>query len=324
MKKNIKFKLLFIRLIKWILVPTLLVGLWIVLSLVRNSAVPFSVLLYDSKVINTSANYNNKLIKGLVVKGEFIAKQNNLGAITISFAPMDKVRYDEEDDLYFRIKEVGRDGWYYQNKYKSGLIQENPDLPFGFPSILNSKNKLFQFEIISLNGNSKNAVSLDKNSPDLTAVYQFPMGGIRENKMMFANFLFEKMINMFSVGNYFVSSFIYLLPLIAYLYFISKFKRKYSLVVFLVLFDCFFIAGVYDWIFWAITILWTISVWKLKLTSHLSFKLALSLLVISFFFQLFTQQSIAVKTALWSYMFLAIAVIGELVKSRKDGGESLE
>jgi len=51
----------------------------------------FSVLLYDSKVINTSANYNNKLIKGLVVKGEFIAKQNNLGAITISFAPMDKV-----------------------------------------------------------------------------------------------------------------------------------------------------------------------------------------------------------------------------------------
>ena len=302
----------------WVLTPIALVGLWLILSFTRNTAVPFSVLLYQSKVINTSANYNNKLIKGSVVDGEFTAKQNYLGAITISFNPMDKVRYDEEDNLVFRIKEVGKDRWYSQNKYKSGLVQENPDFPFGFPGISDSKNKLFQFEIVSFNGNSKNAVSINKNSSNLTAIYQFSTGEIRKNKMMFTNFLFEKMLNMFSVGNYFVSSFIYLLPLIAYFYFISKFKRKYSLVVFLILFDCFFITGVYDWIFWAITLLWIISVWKLKLNSGLSFKLALSLLVLSFFFLLFTQQSIAEKTALWSYMFLAVGTIQQLVLVRKD------
>jgi len=322
MKKGIKFKSLFIRLIKWVFIPVILVGLWIVLSLVRNSAVPFSVLLYDSKVINTSANYNNKLIKGSVVEGEFTAKQNYLGAITISFNPMDKVRYDEEDNLIFRIKEVGKGGWYSQNKYKSGIIQENPVFPFGFPSIPDSKNKLFQFEIVSLNGNSKNAVSINKNSSNLTVVYQFPTAEIRKNRMMFANFLFEKVLDMFSVGNYFVSSFIYLLPLIAYFYFMSKFKRKYSLVVLLIIFDCFFITGVYDWIFWSITLLWIISVWKLKLNSSLSFKLALLLLVLSFFFLLFAQQSIAEKTALWSYMFLAVGAIQQLILVRNDETET--
>lgn len=318
MKISNRFSLL-IKLTKWVFIPAALIGIWLFLTLTKNPDVPFSILLNQSKINNISGNYYFKILKGESVIGQFVSKDDNLGSIKIKFSPMNKVKYEDEDVIVFKIRFVNESNWFYQNKYKSGSIFENPEFPFGFPVVVNSKNKEFQFEITSLNGNRDNAVTISKNNLTLVTVHQYSRTEITENQMSVTNFLIKKLINTFSKITYLASSLTYLLPFVAYLYliFFNKRSKKYILLIgTFIAIDCLLIDTVHNLLFFGVSFLWIIIVIRSKETYKSSFRLALFFIVFSFILLLLNQKTMADKASLWCYMFLAVGTIQAALRVR--------
>src|SRR5258708_18011115 len=151
-------------LVRWGVVPFLLVFLWAILTVWYSVSLDksFTVIAYYHNHINFSRISHQKLLAGSTIAGEFIGQDTNLGIVAIRFRTFIRVPYRDEDMLVFRLKEKGAKKWYYENTYKSGLIYELPLFPFGFPKIADSKGKTYLFEITSLYGNQTNAVAISQ------------------------------------------------------------------------------------------------------------------------------------------------------------------
>lgn len=155
-------------------------------------------------------NINNKeLLKGEKIAGEFEAKNNNLGIISILFNTHNRIN---DDYLQFKIKEKGDTQWYYDNKYKVDQFQNNQYFPFGFPEINSSKGKTYQIVIESLNGVNGNSVQAVINKPFLSK-YSFPKTYLLQNKKEIPMFIFNKIVSFF--GH--ISLNVYLFVLLFYL-----------------------------------------------------------------------------------------------------------
>ena len=77
-----------------------------------------------------------ELLSGDTIRGEFRAKDNNLGIISIRFSTFNRI---SSDVFTFRIKEKGKKEWYYVNAYKSKEFGGYDLFPFGFPIISTRK-----------------------------------------------------------------------------------------------------------------------------------------------------------------------------------------
>ena len=138
----------------------LLISFAVIFSYILTSDLSFTTLsnFYGKSILT---NFKNPLKKGDVVKGEFRAKENNLGIIAIAFDP----RYKTWDDIIFRIKEKGQNRWYFSNKYWAGQFLDFQYFPFGFPIIKQSKNRTYQFEIQSLVAKKGEGEGINKKFP---------------------------------------------------------------------------------------------------------------------------------------------------------------
>lgn len=211
------------KLFKIIIVPILLICLWATLTL-------FYIISFDSSLLILPYNHPNAdikiltfqpLTKGKMIEGVFTATENNLGIIQLRFNYHEQIAYNDEDNLLFRIREVGARGWYYQSIYKSGLVSDVPFLPFGFPQIANSKGKQYEFQLISENGNVENAVSLKNRFPIFISKYKIYKANILANKTAIFYFIENKYERGLENSDILFSSVIYGLPLIFYLLLIS-------------------------------------------------------------------------------------------------------
>lgn len=132
---------------------------------------------------------------GLLVKkkirGNFIAKTDNLGIIAIPFNTHNR---SINDRIYFRIKEAGSNNWFYQNIYKTNQFKNNIPFPFGFPIIQNSKNVSYTFEIESLNGTPDDSPSISKAKPYFLSKYKFPKSELVKNPYILSQFLVNKTV----------------------------------------------------------------------------------------------------------------------------------
>ena len=138
-----------------------------------------------SKVINGPALIS--FVKGNVYKTSFRAISDNLGSVTFRF---DTKHYMKKDYLLFQIKEHSANEWYYSNPYRTDWFQDKMLYPFGFPIIQNSKNKIFDIRLSSLNGTVQNNVRL--NSPQYITKYIYKKSDVRSIPKLY--FLFsEKM-----------------------------------------------------------------------------------------------------------------------------------
>lgn len=146
---------------------------------------------------------NKELLKGESVTGEFKSKYNKLGIVAVKF---DTHQVINDDYVLFRIKEKGSDKWYYSNKYKVDQFQNKKYFPFGFPEIKDSKNKVYQIEIESLNGSDGNSVQvMTKHTPFLSK-YSFSKTYLLQNKKEIPFFILNKIRSFFThitLENYF-------------------------------------------------------------------------------------------------------------------------
>lgn len=228
MKKIKNKKFIPDRIKKLVIIPGGLFLIWIFLTLfyIFNYNLSLSVISYPGNSSNFSNFSTNRLHAGDTVRGKFTAEENYLGIVTLNFTTFNQVDYADEDTLIFRLKQLGKKDWYYQNTYRSGTIFQVPFFPFGFPKIANSKGKTYEFEIKSLNGNQYNAVALSAWEPVLVTRYQVPKNKLLSSKQELLMFLGRKVWVSLQSPDVEFYSFVYLLPFIFYvLLFLSPFRR---------------------------------------------------------------------------------------------------
>jgi hypothetical protein len=333
------------KLITWGLIPLCLFFLWIFLSVFLNPNTSFTMLSYKQSV-QVSGNQNVVLLKGKKFDGEFTAKDNHLGIVTMRFIYTSDVAYDKEDVLEFKIKEKGAGKWYSVNYYKSGLIYGLNNFPFGFIPIDNSKDKNYQFEITSLHGNASNAVHINKKDFSLTASYKYSKQEIFQSKFSLLIYLAKKIMTTYLDSSSFLYSLIYLVPLQYYLLgllvfettstvvknnykknkehydFIKNnikklFSLKYSLemiTIVLVALDICVIPGTYAGIILIAIGFWIATIKIAHFKSSISFSASLFSILLYILFSLFGLPLIAEKAAVWVYFFLLIGILHAFIE----------
>jgi len=336
-------------------ISVLLLGLWLFLTVwyVVTFDTSFSIWSYNHPSSDIpNVNYN-LIYKGETFKGEFMAQDNNLGIVSVRFQTFIRPPYAYEDQYLFRIKEKGASSWYYQNTYRNGLVYDVPFFPFGFPQIANSKGKIYQFEITALNTNSVNQLSISTRYPILQSKYKYSGHELLRNRNELAKFLIVKFSNAFQTPDVIFSSFIYLLPFIFYLIWISflekimsPFTNKIEGVVerlentilgpfiklikrlFIYNLDLFLIFVVFvdilaiqlnnDVKYLVITALWIATLRVYKKESKKSFIVGLALIALCPLFLTFKSEPTAEQAGAWAFMFLVAGTIQILIESQNE------
>lgn len=313
------------RWIKWIIIPILLFVLWLSLSLFYSSYKSFTVLQYNH---NQDKNDNfpiGKILKNQKIIGEFTGKENNLGIVSIRLDNTPRIPFDEEDVLLFRIKEKGQKQWYYENKYRSGLMIGNLYFPFGFNKISDSYGKIYRFELISLNGNYRNAITIKAKDPIFVSKYKFSkneilLGG--SQSVLF--FSFKKVFTFFSNFDTLISSLIFLLPLLIYLIWLTaiyEFKIANKLfaviVISLILADIIWIEKILSGLLFGLTGLWILAIYKNKFSSKESFLFSFIMIFLAIVLNYFNFFENINKISTFAYMLLIIGCLQMILEQFK-------
>ncbi len=313
MKKDLKRKIIILS------ISIILIGLGAACSLFFNPYSSFSVIVVREDNSNLKFTESHKLFKGNKLTGEFKATDNNLGIIFIKFTKIIKSDYYNEDNLLFRIKEKNSKKWYTENKYKEGIIYNNLLFPFGILPISNSKGKIYDFELISLNGNSKNFVEVDNSGSNFASGYQFSKASISTNKKSLITFIFKKLLSSFTNIDFVLNSLIYFLPAFFYIIWHTLLKRAlpytYTLTIISFLFillDIIFLKEIYSGVAFGILGLLIISDFTYKQSKNLSLILGLLMFIISSILLNHVDQFLTNKLSLWVYLLLLVGIIHEV------------
>ena len=332
------FHLLSNKLVKWVVVPCILLILWFVFSLLHKN---FTVLQYSHNNGENNSTFDRKLLKGEKSTGTFTAQENNLGIVELKFGDVPSVDFAEEDSLAFRIKEKSQKVWQYENTYKSGSISSNEYFPFGFVSINNSKGKTYVFEIESLNGNKINALETKSVNSIYFSKYKFSRSEILSNPKSIIVFMYKKTIIFFTNFDSLVSSWIFLFPFALYLMCITVVDKKIlrtkdlsrlrteltslkfsgkslftAIVLTLMLAYIFFSESLMTGIMLLLFSLWIFVVYKNRFKSRVTFILAFTIILISvlgFYFGLIINTD---NASTFAYLLILIGFVQNMRERR--------
>lgn len=193
------------------------------------------IIIFDESVLVLSYGHSKesfvsrpeKLLENTKISGSFVAQDENLGIVSLRFEKRRRIPYLQEDIMVFRIKEKNSPTWYYENEYRSGLTYDVPFLPFGFPIISDSKGKTYYFELESLKGNDVNGVVLSEREPILVSKYQKTKAILFNDINKFIDFSYKKFFYSFQTIDIAFSSFVFALPLLFYISWISPLGKLF-------------------------------------------------------------------------------------------------
>lgn len=174
-----KILLILVFFISWLL----LTGLYLLQSDNITGIVDTKLSL---KIVNKP---QGEFLEGQIIKIEFTSNENYLGQFSLRFYNYDRINSDE---VIFRIKEKGSTDWYYENVYKTNQFQPNKLFPFGFPILIDSKNKKYIVEVESIKGKEEDAITLSSYTPESSLMYQYPKKEIFKNVDLFIEFIKNK------------------------------------------------------------------------------------------------------------------------------------
>ncbi len=143
---------------------------------------------------NFANNANTKLFTGDTISEEFIAKNNQLGIISIKFSQNNLA---DNGYLLFKIKETAKEQWLYINRYKVSQFKQSLYFPFGFPQISDSNNKHYLFEIEYFGENSADSITVLTHISPFLIKYNYSREYLQENKNEIPKFIVKKIILFF-------------------------------------------------------------------------------------------------------------------------------
>jgi hypothetical protein len=313
-----------IPIIKWLVIPFLLILLWLSFSLVFISKESFTVLTYNNNY-GTQDSSVTKLLKGKKITGIFKAENNNLGIVTIRIGNV-PINDEKQDLIVFKLREKGQKNWLTENTYYSGSFIPNKPYPFGFNEQRSSKNKIYEIELLSLYGNSKNAIEIKtkNNNPIYQTKYKFTISELINSQYTLWSFIQSKFIYFFTDIETLYFSLFYLLPLFLYLAWnllpIQSYDKKLSklstVAVLFILFDVISLKFVSTWLILFLIGLWIYSLKKNKIKSSKTFKLSFILLLLSII-SIYSKLGFSVDKAT-TYVYILILV--GLIQSMQELG----
>lgn len=326
-------------LIKWFFSPILFLMLWFLLSFIYlDKNLGITLLTYSHSTNEILSKNYPELLAGQKIKGEFVARDNNLGIIAVRFNTYFRIN---EDTVIFRIKEKNRKNWYYEYHYTTPQFQPNQFFTFGFPVISNSDGKTFNFEIESTKGEHENAVSLSTIEPVFETKYQYSKelilkdiknhiginveGTTASREYGYASkFLIHKILNSLSNIDFLIAWGIYGLPFILYvtwLFFFKKFLYNKYYIAFFPIFAMFVVAAANftrnDSAVVGFTLLWAVNALVYRLRSNISFMLSISFIILSIILLYSSFPTASKNFTMWGFMLLAVGVIQQIVELRQ-------
>lgn len=304
-----------IRIVKFAFIPLGLIAFWILSSILFVYPPTFSVISKYQDISSTDNFSTDKILKGDKIRGTVTATENNLGILLIRFNPSAPVEYKDEDILLFSMKEKGSDKRLVENTYRSGIVDKSPFLPIGFPRIEDSKGKIYEFQIESLNGNQENAMTLSGSKPTMALQYKFTKSEILKDSRAFFDFTLLKIQTFLTDRQSLVLSFPYILPL--FFYYVSLITRNihfsrfvlFYLVLSFVFIDVFVDYYAFDHIGDIFLLFFLVlSILKYRLGSSIIFSLSGLLFIISILAIILNKELITQKSSDWVYYLMAIGV----------------
>lgn len=199
-----------------ILIGLLLALVWIGFVVYQSYQIEnvFTVLTREYSKNTVNVLPKGEIYQGTKIVGEFKATENYLGIIGFRFWTFYRLN---DDYMIFRIREKKSLDWYYQNKYKADQFQPDQYFTFGFPAIIDSKNKTYIFEIESFQGRPGVAVRVSDLDPVFVAKYKYPRDLVSSSVSKFISFGSYKLANLVTRAEFKASSFIYLIPFLLFL-----------------------------------------------------------------------------------------------------------
>lgn len=318
------------HIVKWCLIPILLFIFWFTLTLLYvGSTAGITVLMY-SHYMNETISWNTReLLAREKIRGEFIARDNNLGIVAVRFNTFFRIN---EDIVRFRIKENRNKDWFYENDYTTPQFQPNQLFTFGFPIIEDSREKKYTFEIESLQGEKYDAVAVSPIEPVYVTKYQYSRKRILSDNKYMISYLKNKILNI-NDNNYAVlylrnkisniitnkdslsASIAYFIPLFLYLIWLLFFDKYLydKLYLIFVPLSVMVIASVADVlrndpVVIGITLFWLSVSVVYRLSSNISIVFALFFLILSAILMYSGFDTISKNFAVWTLMLLAIGL----------------
>lgn len=154
---------------------------------------PLTELVYEYPWDNSFLT-GEKILRGKKIEGHFRAQTNRLGTVAIKFTTFNHLNYDQ---IIFRLKEKGKEEWFYENAYNTDPIRQEVFWPFGFPLIADSKGKTYEFEIESLRGENEQAIAINPLQKFFITKYSYSKQWLLENKKEIPSFVLQKITSSF-------------------------------------------------------------------------------------------------------------------------------
>lgn len=329
------------RIIKWVLIPCLLLLLWVFFGVIYSSYKSFTVIQYPYYKDQNNNFSNEWLLKGKKISAAFVAKEDNLGIVELRLGNVPTVDYEVEDVITFKLKEKGDKAWLYENTYKSGAMDSNSFYPFGFEPIKDSKGKTYVFEIQSQNGTASNAIRTGRSNLAYFSKYKFTKDEVFSNNTDLLEFVYKKIFTFFTNIDALLSSSVFLLPFSFYiawksfgkkgpsrnaLFSSSRSKIKgrviernlFTIIVLVLIFaDIFFSEGLTNGFMLGLLGLWIINIYLTGVTSKVTFTLAFIIITLSVISIYFHWSIFIDKSSAFGYFLIVIGFVQSMVEIRK-------
>jgi len=155
-----------------------------------------SIITFRHNWQNPEHYQNIRLLTGKKITNDFQAPSNRLGTVEVKFETFNQINLES---LIFRIKEKGSPNWYYQNTYKTDQFNRDLFFPFGFPIIEDSKNRIYEIEIESIQGTPNDSIALNQSDSLFLTKYSFSKTYLDSHRDQISNVLFTKLLSIFKL-----------------------------------------------------------------------------------------------------------------------------
>lgn len=307
------------RSIIYFLIPTFLffLGAFNLFNYLRDEE--FGLLSLDVRggLDQMTATRSGDLLAGDVVSGTFRSEFTNLGIISVRFFNKNR---DSDDTLLFRLRELGSDKWYYQAEYKTDQFLPHKLFPFGFPTIQNSQDVVYEFQLESLRGATGSGIVVDGITPTFIAKSTYRKSELLYNSDALIYFVKNKFINIFGDPTILLNGVIYFLPLILYLFFsLSRgisFQFLTWMVPLIILLDIFWLEKIYGYLYFSLIFFWALCLRRFRFEAKISGLFATVLLVLTPVLSLTSPALYVEKNLIWVYLFLLVTFIQNVYEGK--------
>ncbi|MBP6994243.1 acyltransferase [Candidatus Woesebacteria bacterium] len=144
------------------------------------------------------------LLQTSILRGEFRAKLDNLGIVTMRIVyagTIDQDRRTQEakntSSLIFRIREKGAETWLHESTHSAWKMGSDKPYPFGFPEVANSQEKWYEFQLENRGATPHDYVIVPSVYEHFHSVYKVTKDIIRTNPLAIAHLLLNKISGAF-------------------------------------------------------------------------------------------------------------------------------